>query len=253
MAVRIIIEKGPDQGKTLQLDARAEMRIGRAPGNHLMVQDPTWQGTLRVSFSQGVCKVTNQTPTTIYLGGKIFPPGEQRAWFHGESLQPTAQSLLVLYVENAARVTGEAKRGGSSRKAMQITVIFLCVLVAGLLSIGPPAPPGAEELRTPEQKQRAYQRLETQLQELQERVDGTGMAKRVLTLLREARFEQVRANPAQAFKLYHRIREEVETNLGTPEHPRALPEEVAELFRRLQNYVNQQLIELGPEARKRSG
>jgi hypothetical protein len=252
MAVRIIIEKGPDKGKALQLDARAEMRIGRGPGNHLMVQDPTWQGSLRVSFIQGVCKVTNQTPTTIYLGGKIFPPGEQRAWFHGESLQPTAQSLLVLYVENAARVAGEAKRGGGSRKAMQLTVIFLCVLVAGLLSIAPTAPPGTEELRTPEQKQRAYQRLEAQLQELQERAEIRGMANRVLTLLREARFEQVRAHPAQAFKLYHRIRAEVETDLGTPEHPPILPDEVAELFRHVRNYVNQQLIELGPEARKRS-
>jgi hypothetical protein len=115
MAVRIIIEKGPDQGKALQLDARAEMRIGRGPGNHLMVQDPTWQGALRVSFSQGVCKVTNQTPTTIYLGGKVFPPGEQRTWFHGESLQPTAQSLLVLYVEDAARAAGGAKTPSRSR------------------------------------------------------------------------------------------------------------------------------------------
>jgi len=252
MAVRILIEKGPDQGKALELDARAEMRIGRGPGNHLMVQDPTWQGALRVSFSQGVCKVTNQTTTTIYLGGKVFPPGEQRAWFHGESLQPTAQSLLVLYVEDAARVAGEAKRGGGSRKAMQLTVIFLCVLVAGLLSISPTAPPGTEELRTPEQKRRAYQRLETQLQEMQERADGTGMAKRVPILLREARFEQVRAHPAQAFKLYHRVREEMEMDLGTPEQPRALPDEVAELLRRVRNYVNQQLIELGPEARKQS-
>jgi hypothetical protein len=252
MAVRIIIEKGPDQGKALQLDARAEMRIGRGPGNHLMVQDPTWQGALRLSFSQGVCKVTNQTPTTIYLGGKVFPPGEQRAWFHGESLQPTAQSLLVLYVEDAAKVAGGAKTPSRSRKAMQLTVIFLCVLAAGLLSISPSSPPGGEELRTPEQKQRAYQRLETHLQELQERADCAQAAKRVLTWLREARFEQVRAHPAQAFKLYHRVRQEVETHLGTPEIPRALPEDVAELLRRVQNYVNQQLIELGPEAKKRS-
>ena len=140
MAVQIIVEKGPDQGKALELDARAEMRIGRGPGNHLMIQDPTWQGALRVSFSQGVCKVTNQTPTTIYLGGKIFPPGERRAWFHGESLQPTAQSLLVLYVEDAAKVAGDAKKGSGSKKSVQLTVIFLCVLVAGLLSITPSSP-----------------------------------------------------------------------------------------------------------------
>jgi hypothetical protein len=121
-----------------------------------------------------------------------------------------------------------------------------------LLSIAPTAPPGGEELGTPEQKQRAFQRLETQLQELQERADGAPAAKRILTLLREARFEQVRAHPAQAFKLYHRVRQEVETHLGTPENPRTLPEDVAELLRRVQNYVNRQLIDLGPEAKKRS-
>jgi hypothetical protein len=252
MAVRILIEKGPDQGKALQLDARAEMRIGRGPGNHLMVQDPAWQGTLRVSFSQGVCKVTNQTPTTIYLGGKVFPPGEQRAWFHGESLQPTGQSLLVLYVEDAGKAAGEAKSVSGSRKTIQLTVIGLCVLGAGLLSIAPSGPPGGEELRTPEQKQRAYQRLETQLQELQQRADSAAVAKRVLTLLKEARFEQVRSHSAEAFKHYHRVRAEVEADLGTPAHPRALPDDVAETLRRVWNYVNQQLIELGPEAKKRS-
>jgi hypothetical protein len=253
MAVRIVIEKGPDRGKSYALDTRAEMRIGRGPGNHLMVQDPAWQGALRVSFSQGVCKVTNQTPTTIYLGGKTFPPAEQRAWFHGESLQPTAQTLLVLYVEDPSKAGAETKVGSATRKTMQLTVILLCLPVAGLLFFAPTSPPSVEEPRTLEQMQREYQRLETQLQGLQERADGAEAAKRVLALLKEARFEQVRARAVQAFMLYHRVREEVETDLGTPVQPRALPDEVAELFQRVRDFINQQLIELGPEARKRSG
>ena len=248
MAVRIVIEKGPDKGKSLVLDARAEMRIGRGPGNHLMVQDPAWQGALRVSFRQGVCKVANQTPTTIYLGGKALGPSEQRAWFHGESVQPTAQTLLVLYVEDPSQAGVKTKAASAASKTMQLVIILVCLPAAGLLFFAP-GPPGDEGPQTPEQRQREYQRLETQLQE---RADSAEAAKRVLTLLREARFEQVRAHPAQAFKLYHRVREEMEMDLGTPEQPRALPDDVAELLRRVRNYVNQQLIELGPEAKKRS-
>jgi hypothetical protein len=250
MAVRIVIEKGPDQGKVLELDARAEMRIGRGPGNHLMVQDPAWQGALRVAFSQGVCKVTNQTPTTIYLGGKTFPPGEQRAWFHGESLQPTAQSLLVLYIEDASKAAPGAKSGSSSRKTMQITVISLCVLAAVLLFLAP-KPEGADEARTPEQLNKEYLRLESKLRELRGQAQAGDVADRVWTRIREARFEQQRGRPTEAYRLYQRARAEVDTDLGTPVNPRDLPEELAETLRSVRSFINQQLIELGAESKKR--
>ena len=250
MAMRIVVEKGPDQGKELQLDTRAEMRIGRGPGNHLTVLDPAWQGALRVAFSQGVCKVTNQTTTTIYLGGKTFPPGEQRAWFHGESLQPTAQSLLVLYVEDAGKTASKPKTGGPARKTMQMTVILLCLLVAVFVYFMP-AQQGAEEPRTPEQMDREYQRLVTRLQELSEQADGGEMAGRTLTRLKEARFEQKRNHRLQAFKLYQRARQEVDADLGTPITPQAVPEEVAETLRSVRVFVNQQLIELKAEAKNR--
>ncbi len=251
MAVRIVIEKGPDQGKALVLDTRAEMRIGRGPGNHLMVQDPNWQGSLRVSFKQGVCKVTNQTPTTIYLGGKTFPPGEQRAWFHGESLQPSAQSLLVLYVEDANKATSETKAASGSRKTMQLAIILLCLPVAGLLFFAP-SPQSADEPLTADQQNQEYQRLEARLQELRGHPVGGEAIGRILTLLKEARFEQQRGHPAQAYKLYLRVRGEVETDLGTPINPRVVPEEIAEALRRVRVFVNQQLLELAPQARKQS-
>jgi hypothetical protein len=249
MAVRIIVDKGPDKGKALELDGRAEKRIGRGPGNHLMVQDPGWQGTLRVSFSQGVCKVTNQTPTTIYLGGKTFAPGEQRAWFHSESLQPTAQTLLVLYVEDTDR---ESAPVGSSKslKAIQLLVILLCLPVAGVLFFLP-SDTTTDEQRGPEESQKEYHRLETRLQALQETADGGEEAARVLTLLKKARFEQLRKHSAQAFTLYHRVREEVELDLGGPLDPRPLPEEVGKILREVRDFVNQELITLGPEARKK--
>ncbi|HEY7314775.1 MAG TPA: hypothetical protein VH643_35835 [Gemmataceae bacterium] len=254
MTVRIVVAKGPDQGKSCPLDARGETRIGRGPGNHLMVQDPAWQGSLRVSFSQGVCKVSNQTPTTIYLGGKPFPPGEQRPWFHGESLQPTAQTLLVLSVEDAAKAGAEGKAGAAQRKKIQLAIILLCLPVAALLFLTPTStPPGVEEARTPEQAQSVSRKLETELQELQARADSAEIAAKILALLKEARFEQVRAHPAQAFKLYHRLRQEVETDLGTPVDPRPLPDELAQTLRRVRDFVNQQLIELGAEAKKRTG
>jgi hypothetical protein len=251
MAMRIVIEKGPDQGKALQLDPRAELRVGRGPGNHLMVQDPAWQGTLRVAFSQGVCKVTNQTATTIYLGGKTFAPGEQRAWFHGESLQPTAQTLLVLYVDDDAKASTEAKQGSAARKTMQLTIILLCVPVAALL-LFMPAPQETVAPQTPEQRSQEYQRLVSRLQELNGRADGGDMAGRILARLREARFEQQRAHPAQAFKLYQRAREEVEADLGPPARPRELPDEIAQTFRDVRVFINQQLIALGAEGSKQA-
>jgi hypothetical protein len=252
MAVRIVVEKGPDRGKALVLDARAEMRIGRGPGNHLMVQDPAWQGALRVSFSQGVCKVTNQTPSTIYLGGKTFPPGEQRAWFHGEALQPTAQTLLVLYVEDAAKADAGAKAPSAARKTIQLVMILLCLPVAALLFFMP-TPTDSQGPRTPEEVQQEYRRLEARLQVLQDRADGGEAAGRVLVRLKEARFEQQRGHPAQAFQLYHRVRAEVEADLGTPPDLRPLPDDVAGTLREVRDFVNQRLIELGPQAKKRAG
>lgn len=249
MAVRIVIDKGPDKGKSLLLDARAEMRIGRGPGNHLAVQDPAWQGMLRVSFSQGVCKVVNQTPTTIYLGGKTFAPGDQRAWFHGESLQPTAQSLLILYIEDT--VSAGAAEAPPAKKRLQLAIILICLPLAGLLFVLP-STPSADGPRSPEDQQKEYSRLVERLRILQEDADGGEAAARVLTLLKEARLQQLRKHPSQAFALYHRVRAEAESGIGSPLDPRPLPEEVRKTLRDLLDFVNQELIHLEPEARKKS-
>jgi hypothetical protein len=248
MAVRIVVENGPDKGKSLVLDARADVRIGRGPGNHLMVQDPAWQGTLRVSINQGVCKVTNQSPTTMYLGEKTFTPGEQRAWFHGESLQPTAQTLLVLYIDDPTKAA--ATRPSKSRKTLQLIVILVCLPLAAVLFLLP-TDPGTEQPRTPEEMQQEYRRLETKLGELQDDAEGGEAAKKVVALLKEARFQQTRKHPAQAFVCYHRVRAEVESTLDESGSSRPLPENLANTLREVLDFVNQQLIELGPEARKK--
>lgn len=247
MAVRIVIENGPDKGKSLVLDARADVRIGRGPGNHLMVQDPAWQGTLRVSISQGVCKVTNQTPTTMYLGEKPFTPGEQRAWFHGESLQPTAQTLLVLYIDDQTKAADSRPSG--SRKTMQLIVILMCLPLAAVLFLLPSGP-GPEQPRTPEEMQKGYRNLETKLTELQND-EGGEVARSVVALLKEARFQQLRKHSAQAFVGYHRVRAEVESALEESDGSRPLSAKLAGTLREVRDFVNQQLIELGPEARKK--
>jgi hypothetical protein len=114
-----------------------------------------------------------------------------------------------------------------------------------------PSNPGVNEARTPEEMQKEYRRLELRLQQLQEEVDGGEEARRVLALLKEARFEQLRSHPAKAFSLYHRVREELEADLGDPLNPRPLPDNVTSVLRDVRDIVNQQLIELGPEARKK--
>jgi hypothetical protein len=242
MSVRVVVDAGPDKGKALALDARVEARIGRGPGNHLMVQDPTWQGTLRVSFGQGVCKVGNHTPNTIYLGGKTFAPGEQRAWFHGESLQPTPQTLLILYIDDGVR-TDAAPSSSKSSKTIQLVIVLLCLPVAGLLFLMP-SNPGADQTQSPEERQKQYRRLEARLNELRDGEGGEAAA-RVLTLLKEARFQQLRKHPKQAFAFYQRVRAEIEADLGGPLDARPLPQEVAKTLREARDFVNQELIDLG--------
>jgi hypothetical protein len=251
MAVRIVVERGPDKGKSVVVDARSETRIGPGPGSHLMIQDPSWQGTLRVSFRQGVCKVTNQTPTTIYLGGKTFAPGEQRTWFHGEMLQPTAQTLLVLAVGDTDEAAGTPGRS-AARKKVQLLIILVCLPLAAALFFLPSASDPGEQ-RSPAEVQKEYEQLTRQLQQMQERNDVGGMARRALRLLRQARFEQMRAHPKQADQLYRQLREEVEADLGTPLHPRSLPADFADILQRVRAFLNQELLTLEPQTQGKAG
>ena len=133
---------------------------------------------------------------------------------------------------------------------LQLAIVLLTLPVAAVLFLLP-SDPGGDQARTPEEMQKEYRRLEGRLQTQQEEADGGESAGRVLTLLKEARFEQLRKHPAKAFSLYHRVRAEVEADLGDPLNPRPLPEELAKTMREVRDFVNQQLIELGPEARKK--
>ena len=126
---------------------------------------------------------------------------------------------------------------------------MLCLPLAGVLFFLP-TDPGVDEQRSPEDSQKEYHRLEQRLQALQESADSGEAAGRVLTLLKEARFQQLRKHSARAFTLYHRVREEVESDLGGPLDPKPLPEEVGKTLREVRDFVNQELITLGPEARK---
>src|SRR5262249_28971755 len=78
--------------------------IGRGAGNHIKVEDPAWQGGhLRVQHVQGGYLVTNGMPHAVFLDGAVLEEGEQRTWYHGTTLQPTAATILALHADEARR------------------------------------------------------------------------------------------------------------------------------------------------------
>src|SRR5262245_882346 len=92
MGARILIAHGPDRGGSFVVPTRAaEVRIGRGPGMNIPVSDPSWQGVVRVMPRKAGYVVVNETPHTIYLGEEEFPRGQERTWYHGVALQPTAE------------------------------------------------------------------------------------------------------------------------------------------------------------------
>ena len=114
-----------------------------------------------------------------------------------------------------------------------------------------PSDSGLDQSRSPEEMQREYRRLEDRLQR---RSRGSGQRRGgrcVLTLLKEARLAQLRKHPVQAFSNYHRLRAEVEADLNQTPNARPLPKEAAKTLHDVQDYVNEQLINLGPQAQKK--
>src|SRR5262249_57355842 len=108
MAALIEIAARPGKGWKYRLRA-GEVRIGRGAGNHIKVEDPAWQeGHLRVQHVQGGYLVTNGMPHAVFLDGATLDEGEQRTWYHGTTLQPTAATVLVLHADAAAGAKSRA-------------------------------------------------------------------------------------------------------------------------------------------------
>lgn len=106
MAALIEVVQGPDTGWRFTVWA-GEVRIGRGAGHQIKLSDPALgDGHLRVQFKAGGYLVTNQLPYPIFLDGRLLAPGEQRTWYAGSGLQPTATTLLRLEVVEATGAEG---------------------------------------------------------------------------------------------------------------------------------------------------
>ncbi|MFM8270842.1 MAG: hypothetical protein ACKODX_00690 [Gemmata sp.] len=109
MAARIEVVQGPDAGWRFTVWS-GEVRIGRGAGHQLKLSDPALgDGHLRVQLKAGGYLVTNQMAHAIFLDGQLLAPGEQRTWYAGSGLQPTAGTLLRL---EAVDATGAEGPGG---------------------------------------------------------------------------------------------------------------------------------------------
>ncbi len=109
MAARVEVVQGPDAGWRFTVWA-GEVRIGRGAGHQIKLSDPAiGDGHLRVQFRSGGYLVTNRMPHPIFLDGQLLNPGEQRTWYAGSGLQPTAATLLRL---EAVEVAGAEVAGG---------------------------------------------------------------------------------------------------------------------------------------------
>src|SRR5262249_18342623 len=135
-----------DRGGSFVVPARlTEVRIGRGPGMNIPVSDPSWQGMVRVLPRKAGYVVINETPHTIYLGEEEFPRGQERTWYHGIPLQPTADTVLVLQVDSTAvgdrggKVIQEAAPGQkvSVKRVRDLTLLLVLVPLALVLWVLP--------------------------------------------------------------------------------------------------------------------
>jgi hypothetical protein len=152
--------------------------------------------------------VTNEMPYPVFLGGRTLTEGGRGTWSHGARLQPTASTVLVLYVDEPGEGLGPAGRGvvavppagagGGARRVWCVVLACLGLCLAGLLLGGVPAPPAA---RSPTQVQADYVRAREQLLGLERDPGRAPEARRLLALLADARYFEAWGRPQEALQL----------------------------------------------------
>ena len=102
MRVRVVVEKGPDQGRSVQF-TRGIAKIGRGPATNLSLTDPALNGHVTVGFAGTLIQVGNQTQVQILLRARSrsrepgpIERGESRPWPTNQLLQITNETLLRL-------------------------------------------------------------------------------------------------------------------------------------------------------------
>jgi hypothetical protein len=211
---RIEVVLGASKGWKYRIRA-GDVRIGRAAGNNVKVQDPAWQdGYLHVRHVQGGYTVANHMPHPVFLDGEVLPEGEQRTWYHGARLQPTASTVLVLYADGSVRDGEQRARGvvavapvkveKGSRWPQYLLAGSVVLTAAMVFALG--GSMGASSA----QQAAEYQEAVQQLDELRQTPPHNHRAGRVLIQVKEARFCEAREQHQQALVHYLRARNELD-------------------------------------------
>lgn len=233
MSVRIVVLAGPDQGRSLEIAALPEVRIGRGPGNHLVLTDPAWEGQLRVVRDQGVFLVRNQLSTSVYLGKETLGKEAERTWFTDQVLFATRATQLKLSVDpgDDPPIPGPAK----SNNWLMIGIIVLAVPIVAFAFLADAGEGGSG--RSAEQISRSHEEIIGRYEKLIER-NSDRTAQGLLQDLRAARLSESARKFGEAYQRYLAIRQLLDRdNLTTNE-------ELRELYKLTHDYVTARLTEL---------
>jgi len=261
MPIQILVESGPDKGRAFRIGGQTEVRLGRGAGCHFALKDPAWQGTLRVELSRGIFRVTNDMATAIYLGSETFPPREQRTWYHGARLQPTADTTLVLLVDApeagkqpkaAFEELAPAPLADQKSRSLQIAVIVICFALAAVLFLAP-SDLLRSEAKTRDEWREEYKQTDLALTELLSDPAYSRLASAIQPRLKDARFWEAWDRPGPAYENYLRVRDELERELTNPAPAETLPPQVTSTLTRVRAFVNHRLIALAPAGKDSVG
>jgi hypothetical protein len=221
MGLRIVFETGPDQGRAFVVVGEREVRIGRGPGFHIVPRDPGWQGGLRISCSRGVYRVTNEMAHDILRDGTVaFPQGAQEIWYHGATVQPTADTIIRAFIvedppDQAEPVveTTPQRAGISGAVLFQWFVVLSCLPAAIVLF----AMPTGKTEKSVTEVRRDFGLVLSSLSDETRRTDFPRTAQRLKARVQEARFHELWRHPEPAFQGYLAVREELDQLLAMPD------------------------------------
>ncbi len=238
MPARIRIVKGPDQGSETVLTT-GEVRIGRGAGCQFVVSDEMFNGQLRVFFQGATYWVSNETESKAYVialnpltrkyEATDFPSGSKRVWDHEYQIQPTANTVLALTVEEApegstedddddsgrvvvtrTRTPAEEKK---ARDRLYMIIAGLCAPLAVLLFLQPSADSGPS-VETPMQVSKRFDRVIEELAKLKSHPRHGRSVAMAGGLIRDARLDEISDRPIAAASGYQQARDELDRALG---------------------------------------